>query len=619
MPALHVNRFLGIAPKLGPQLLPAENAQVAKDAKLWSEKLRPVSGIGLPEALTKTTGDIQTIYRFNSNLTWLHWTQGVNVVRGPIANDTLEKTYFTGTDKPRVTTNVLFDDGTPGTSLPPASYILGIPAPDSAPVASDNGAGNITGTVDYVFTFVRKWSDGTVDEGPPSPVSNQLTLSARQTSVTLPNSPIAASYADYGITHKRLYRLNGGTRFYVSEVTIGTSPTTDNIAATALGGAITSTNYLPCPDGMVGLIALPNGVMAGFKDNVVYLSEPYRPWAYPLANQYVMNWPIVALGSVGTSVIVVTRAYPSIGRGVDPAAYSFKRDPGSFPCISKRSVASSELGVLWATPAGIALCDGADVTLATKSFMTRDEWQRDFAPSTLHAVVYDGRYYGWFTNSTAPDGTKLGGGLILDWAERAFLSSLGNYVYAAYPIPDTEELWIAKRNPLKANTNYVFKWEADPATPFAYEWKSKKFVIPGLENFGWVQVIADYGAGLSPSQIAAVQAQIAAVQAFNGTQGDTDGPINGNGLNPGGFEINGGPMGGDNVLQIAPSTSYVVGAVSFKYWVDGVLKKEVDITDNNPVPLPSGFMGETHEFQVSGAVETTQVSLATSAEELASV
>jgi hypothetical protein len=27
------------------------------------------------------------------------------VVRGAIANDLLEKTYFTGTDKPRVTTN----------------------------------------------------------------------------------------------------------------------------------------------------------------------------------------------------------------------------------------------------------------------------------------------------------------------------------------------------------------------------------------------------------------------------------------------------------------------------------------------------------------------------------
>jgi hypothetical protein len=434
----------------------------------------------------------------------------------------------------------------------------------------------------------------------------------------LPNSPIASTYADYGVTHKRLYRLNGGTRFLVSQVTITTTPTTDNIAATALGAAITTTLYLPPPDGMVGLIAMPNGLMAGFKDNVVYLSEPYRPWTYPLANQYVVNWPIVALGNVGTSIIVATTAYPFIGRGVDPAAYSFKRDPGLFPCVSKRSMASSNLGALWSTPSGIAVSDGVNVELATKPFVTRQEWQDDFAPTTLHGIVHDGRYHAWYTDSTSADGTKLGGGIVLDWEERAFLSTLGDYNYASAIIESGDELWVARRNALKANANYVFRWAYDPATPYVYEWKSKKFVTPGRDNFGWVQIIADYGAGLSPDEEAAVLAQIAAVQAFNNSQGDSDGPINGGGpADTGGFEINGGPMGGDNILQIAPSTDYVVGVISFKYWADGVLKMEKDISSNEPVAMPAGFTAEIHEFQVSGAVETTQVTMATSVEELA--
>lgn len=612
MPLLHVERFLGIAPKIGKQLLPVNIAQEARDTKLWSEKLRPMYGLAQPEALAKDTGDIQTLWRFKSNTYWLHWTQDVNVVRGAIANDALEKTYYTGTDKPRVTTNALYDDGTPGTNTPPASYILGIPAPDTACSAASGGAGNISGTVDWVYTFVRKWSDGTVDESAPSPVSNQLTLSTEDADLTsISNSPIAASYAEYGVTHKRIYRLNAGKRYFVTEITVATTTYTDNTAATGLGDAIESTNYLPCPDDMVGLIELPNGIVAGFAENVVYLSEPYRPWAYPLANRYTVNWPIVALGSVGTTVVVATTAYPFLGRGVDPAAYSFKREPGRFPCISKRSMASSELGALWATPNGIAVSDGVVVQLATKPFLTHEEWA-NFYPATMHAVVHDGRYHGWYETGVDAGGNKVGGGILLDWSERAFFTTFGEYAYAAYAIPDDDELWVVRKNENNADKNYAYLWEGDPATPYVYEWKSKQFVTPGLENFAFVQVIGDYGKGLTPDEIVAVEAQIAAVIAFNSTQGDTDGQING-------WDINGGPMGGDNVLLVAPSTDYVVGAITFRYWADEELQYEVDIYSNEPVPMPAGFRAELHEFSLSGAVGCISCTLATSAEELARV
>jgi len=611
MPVIHTERFLGISPKIGVQLLPDNMAQIASDSKLWSEKLRPHFGLALGELLTKTTGDIQTIYRFKDDTVWLHWTQDVDVVRGPIANDTLEKTYFTGTDVPRVTEKDLYDDGTPGSSIPPASYKLGIPIPTVALSAAVGAAGNITGTVDYVFTFVRKWSDGTVDEGPPSPISTQITLSAQQADLTvIGNAPIAASVGDYGITHKRIYRLNAGFRFFVAEIAIATLTYTDDISTLSLGDAIESTNYLPPPDAMIGLIAMPNGITAGFKDNVVYLSEPYRPWAWPIANRYTVNWPIVAIGNVGTSVIVATSAYPFIGRGIDPAAYSFKRDSGRFPCVSKRSMASSELGALWATPSGLAVSDGVQVVNATKQFLTRDEWAL-FFPETLHATIHDGRYYAWFENGTVtPGGAKLGGGILLDWGERAFFTTLSKYVYAAYSKLDSDELWIATQNSLDAGRNWTFKWEGDPATPFVFEWKSKVFVSPGRDNFAFAQIIADYGQGLSPAENAAVLAQIAAVQAFNAAAGDTDGAVNG-------FAINDGALNGDNVLQLAPSTDYVVGVISFKYWADGVLKLEYDASTNEPFPMPSGFTAELHEYQVAGAVECISVSIATSMEELA--
>lgn len=613
MPSINVQRFLGIAPKIGDTVIGPTQAQIARNAKLWSQKLRAFGGPGNGEVLSKTTGDIKTIYRFKDD-TWLCWTQDVDVVRGPIAGDALEKTYFTGTDAPRVTTNALWDDGTPGTSLPPASYLLGIPAPVGPPVATDTGAGAITDTVDYVYTFVRKWSDSTVDEGPPSPVSNTLVLAARTTSVTMPNGAITT--ADYGITHKRLYRLASGTRFFVSESTIGTASVADNVTVAALGDAIETTDYLPPPDGMIGLIALPNGITAGFYGNTLYLSEPYRPWTYPANNQYTVNWPIVAIGNMLTSIVVATEAYPTVYRGVDPAAYSPKLFPGLFPCVSKRSMAGSEIGVLWASTGGIAGFDGANIALVTKEFLTRDEWRLDFMPTTMHAQFYDGRYYAWFTNDTADDGTLIGGGLVLDRGEQAFLVTLGEYVYAAAAISDTDEMWVVRRNTIDSNHNYVYAWEGNPQLPYTYEWKSKVFVSPGRENFAFAQIVANFAGGLSLTEIADLAAEIAAIQAANSALTQTDGAINGT---YDGFEINGGPLGGDNQTQLAPSGEFLAGAITFKYWADRTLRLTRDVYNSEPFPLPSGFTGELHEFQVSGAVEITQVTLATSVEELASV
>ena len=192
------------------------------------------------------------------------------------------------------------------------------------------------------------------------------------------------------------------------------------------------------------------------------------------------------------------------------------------------------------------------------------------------------------------DGFKLGGGFILDRSERAFLTTLGDYQYAAYAVPDTDELYTVRKNPLNGNGNYVFEWEADPSSPLAFEWKSKLFITPGLENFAFGQIFGDYEAGLTQEEIAALQAQIAAVEAFNDAQPDTDGPLNGAGLpfENAGIALNDGVLNGDTYLQEAPDPDFVAGAITFEYWVDGDLKLSRLVLNNEPFPLPAGFTGE---------------------------
>src|SRR3990167_4874531 len=112
-----------------------------------------------------------------------------------------------------------------GTFIPPASWILGIPAPEGPPVASDAGAGDITATATWVYTFLRQYTDGSFEESAPSPASNSLTLYAKQVSVMMPNGSI--THADYGINKKRLYRDEGDGYFFVAEVDLTTVATTD--------------------------------------------------------------------------------------------------------------------------------------------------------------------------------------------------------------------------------------------------------------------------------------------------------------------------------------------------------------------------------------------------------
>lgn len=614
MAKIHLSRFLGIAPKKAAHLLDTSQAQTARNAKLWSEALRPFDGLANLAALTKT-GDIQTIFRYAADTVWLHWTQDVNAVKGPISSDALEKLYYTGTDLPRVTTNDVYNAGSPGTSIPPASYKLGIPAPVGPPVATDDGAGNITGTsVTWVYTFVRKFSDNTIEESAPSVASNALNLAGRDASVTLPSGAI--THADFGITHKRLYRDEGEGYFYVTEVTLATASYVDNIATASLGDEIETTLYLPPPDAMVGLIALPNGCTAGFYRNTIYISPPYRPHTYPLLNQYTVNSPIVGLGNVGTSIVVCTESNPFIGRGVDPAAYAFRRHPGLFPCISKRSIGSSDLGVIWATPSGLAISDASTVALATKSFLTRKEWTADFAPTTLHGTVHDGRYYAWFTTGTDSDGVMTGGGIVLDMAEKAFLVTLGEYVYAAHAITgggaNADKLWIAKKNGAAANANYVYQFDADATNPLYYTWKSKLFIQPGLDNLMVAQVRANFDSELTAAEIADLEESIAAVQAFNAALTETDGWING-------FAINDGPMGGDNNTLEIPALAPDTLSVTFRYYQDRGLRLTKILISSEPFALPSGVMADLVEFEVSGAAEVLEVSLASSFEELAEI
>ena len=137
MPAVKITKFLGIAPKLSPELLPETVAQIAANVKLYSGDLIPVSLPTRKLTLAKGTG-VKSIYPMNDGLggfNWLHWLTDVDVARVPLDNNTLQRVIYTGDSEPRVTNYPLATTGS-GTAYPYAYYTLGLPTPLVAPTAT---------------------------------------------------------------------------------------------------------------------------------------------------------------------------------------------------------------------------------------------------------------------------------------------------------------------------------------------------------------------------------------------------------------------------------------------------------------------------------------------------
>lgn len=137
MPAIKINKFLGTAPKVAPELLPDSAAQEAVNIKLYSGDLIPYR---YPKVVADAgrSGTIQTIYPLHDTVTgdhiWLSWSADVDVAVATTLNDEEQRIYYTGDGVPKVTNYTLAEAG--GPPYPQNYYELGLPLPTAVPSAS---------------------------------------------------------------------------------------------------------------------------------------------------------------------------------------------------------------------------------------------------------------------------------------------------------------------------------------------------------------------------------------------------------------------------------------------------------------------------------------------------
>lgn len=477
MPGFKLNLFSGLRPRIPESLLPQGAATIAQNCDFAYGELRNTKGGFAYLSLSNAPGSLYT----DDGLTFFSWTGDVNAVRSPLARDTFERMYYTGDGGFKVARRL----DTRITGGPPASsYLVGVPRPTVAPVlgAAPVGEEEHKETRAYVYTYVNTYGE----EGPPSPPASVTTSPVSDVAVTVVRDSITTGYAP--IKEIRIYRTPTGSTiadyFYVGAVATlsgpGTFTFTDNVKGEMLNEPLSSTEYYPPDQRLVGLMPLPNGILCAWKGNELHFSEAYKPWAWP--PKYVKTLPTNIVGGIahGTGAVITTAAHPYLVSGFAPDSMVVSKINVEQAGVSKWSIAVADGVVIYASNDGLVALTGATASLVQgQKFFTREVWRQRVGAglSSMRFAVWDGRLVVYSsTGSFTPfmirfdeaDGTMTD--LPEFVAQCTFTSTLSDQMYYA-----------------AGNTLYQF----NGGTAQNAVWQSGEVVLPYPLNFGVAQALVE--------------------------------------------------------------------------------------------------------------------------------
>jgi hypothetical protein len=487
MPGLRIDNFSGMVPRTAPTELEGNQAQLANNAKLTSLEIRPWRSPTL--VYTPFGGaSVQTIYKFTgptgTSPIWLEWNYDVDVVPGPVADLTDYRLYYTSSGFTPKKTNwaLASSNGAGSAPFPNAQYEMGVPTPTGAPALSRANTGT-SPTEDraYIYTYVTVFG-AVSEESAPSPAS-LITVNTTGDSVTITGFSTAPA-GNYNFQYKRIYRsvIGATTSSYllVAEIPIANATYTDTKTVAQLGSALQSLNYTPPPTSLQGIVSMPNGILAGFTGNQIWFCEPYLPHAWPAPYMLTTDYPIVGLGVFGNSLFVGTTRNPYMVTGTSPDSMSQEKLSMVQPCISKKSIASDQYGVLYSSPNGLVSISPGTQEVISNALFTRDEWQT-INPGTVIGAMYNNMYFAFYN----ANGTR--NTFVLLRGDIPPLAQFSASAKAVFVEPTTGVL-----NILSSTDNKIYALDSSTSSNTTYYWKSKKFLQARPMTYAALQLHADW-------------------------------------------------------------------------------------------------------------------------------
>ena len=402
------------------------------------------------------------------------YRQNVTVTNGLIVSDDANWKFAGEASASATSATDTAADSTLTQGLPVALQNLPTSPTGTPVIAGDIPAKVVPETRVYVYTYVSAYGE----EGAPSDASDSIEIDAEKTvTVTMAGPPTG----NYNITLKRIYRSSTvGSRAafqFVAEVPVAQTTYDDTVTQADLGEVLPTDGWLQPPAGLKGLRMMANGVAVGFVGRTVYMSEPNLPHAWP--HQYPVDSDIVAVGTFGQSVVVLTKSYPYVFSGIDPAAMASTKLPLPQACLSKRSMLETGNGVVYASGDGLVSISSGGIDIITKNVMSREQWQA-YVPSSMDAYPYNGRILLTYNTGSAK------GILMFDLSGQGAFETTSdinatNAITGGYLDPRSGILYLAQ------NSSIV---RFDQGTALTMLWRSKQFRLGFPENLGVAQVRA---------------------------------------------------------------------------------------------------------------------------------
>lgn len=342
----------------------------------------------------------------------------------------------------------------------------------------------------YAFTWVTSLGE----ESAPSPVSGGVLMAPGRTATITMST---AAPAGRLVTKKRVYRsvtTESGTTdlFFVAEVNSSTTTYTDSLS-TAAQEAIATSDFNTPVSSLRGMVALPNGIMAGFSGRDVYFCEPYIPHAWPQKYSQRVNADIVGLVALGSSLIVLTKQNPWRLEGLHPDSMSLVKIEANFPCLAKRGIVDMGYSAIYPSNDGLVevSADGS-TRLISSPLWDREQW-RALAPTSFRSAQFIGRYA--FSYDPQSNGSRRLCYLDLT-GELPFLIPVdsANYLDLHYAIQTGRLIG------LKADGVTIASIDDPGAGLRTAIWESKPYILPSPDSFGAVKIDgAPPASGAAPS------------------------------------------------------------------------------------------------------------------------
>lgn len=467
--------FSGAVKALHPKLVGDTAGVDSRNQHPGRGDLRPWRS---PVTVATAPAGRQTIYRMgrdtrSDTASWLSWPTRVHLMRGYNAEDTTERTFFTGDGVPKWTNTTLALTAPP---YPAATSNLGVPAPTVALTITDLFTGLDPTPVTKALTYTYVNSLG--EESAPAPVAIIATTQDSMLHV----DPVGTPPAGFDITKVRYYRTASGTAgdtdfFFHFEQTVATALLGVNIDNRALGEPIPTDGALTPPANLKNLTPMWNGMAAAISGKGVRVCAAFQPANWPLFNEFLPpDSTPVGLGVWGQRLLVLTTTQPQIITGASPEGLDMQPVDGQ-ACSSEPSIVSFNHGVAYACEDGLAYYGSTGPRLLTDSLFTRDDWQA-MNPSTMLAGRYEGAYVCFYT-----DAASVRRGFILDPLDPQGIFFLDKGYDALWFDELQDALFVLDGTNIK-------KWDAAAGAPMTATFRSKVFVTPPV-NFSDFRIVAD--------------------------------------------------------------------------------------------------------------------------------